>query len=520
MHSGLALLPEPNVPPLPFYDNCKAAPLFCTRGERFGGNKPVAVDVRLVVGATYFLLIDGYAGDECDFSVSVAPREAVFEPPLGNVGAITGPTQLCPGSTGTFSVDPVPGASAYIWSGPPGARIDTMLLPAIVPGGQSVNITMGTAGGNICVQAANACKRNAPCAASLAVALLPPSARPNLVLDTLQSLHCDGTPATLELSVRTTGLYTYQWTIADSLARIVSGANTARPKVDREGHYAVLVTDRGNNCTSADTVRVGPPDSLRSASFALKNVTCFNAKDGTFAITAVKGGKKPYEYSVNQNAFQRDSLFNNLAGGIYPIRIRSITGCTFDTTLTIREPDELRLELGTDTTIALGRSIALWQHSQTNRTGGLRQVMVTPDSLARIACDTCLRMPLNTFRYTINLVDTNGCKVSDSRTIIVAKKREVFIPNAFSPNATERGNDRFTVFCGPDVTRIRLLRVFDQRGALVFEAENLAPNDINTGWDGSMNGRPVSPQVYVYYTEIEFKDGESSSFMGDVTVVR
>jgi gliding motility-associated-like protein len=129
-------------------------------------------------------------------------------------------------------------------------------------------------------------------------------------------------------------------------------------------------------------------------------------------------------------------------------------------------------------------------------------------------------MPLNTFRYTINLVDTNGCRVSDSRTIVVAKKREVFIPNAFSPNASDAGNDRFTVFCGPDVTRIRLLRVFDRRGVLIFEAENIAPNDLATGWDGSLNGRQAPPQVYVYYTEIEFKDGEKASFTGDVTVVR
>ncbi len=185
------------------YEDCTKAPLGCNKGKEDGGLIPVSIKVALQPGHNYFLLIDGYAGDQCDFTVDVTPKEAVYEPPLGVVQAIQGKTEGCPGATFTYAVPPVFGAGAYIWDGPPGTLVDSMPVPATVvgTGGNSVQITLGDQSGNICVQAANSCEANPPCASSLFVKILDDSFRPQLITDSVGHLTCTGSPARIPVEI-------------------------------------------------------------------------------------------------------------------------------------------------------------------------------------------------------------------------------------------------------------------------------------------------------------------------------
>ena len=112
------------------YSDCKAEPLACNKGREFGGADPVSVTLNnLHVGSNYFLLVDGYAGDYCTFSIGVTPDSAVYEPPLGTVGNIEGPLEACAGAVLRYSVSPVAGAGAYIWDGPPGTLVNGEEVP-------------------------------------------------------------------------------------------------------------------------------------------------------------------------------------------------------------------------------------------------------------------------------------------------------------------------------------------------------------------------------------------------------
>ena len=55
---------------------------------------------------------------------------------------------------------------------------------------------------------------------------------------------------------------------------------------------------------------------------------------------------------------------------------------------------------------------------------------------------------------------------------------------------------------------------------MVFEADNFQPNIPDLGWDGILNGKKLSPAVFVYFTEIEFIDGVTQTFKGDVTLIQ
>ena len=127
--------------------------------------------------------------------------------------------------------------------------------------------------------------------------------------------------------------------------------------------------------------------------------------------------------------------------------------------------------------------------------------------------------PLVTTVYGLEEIDENGCMGFDTTIVVVNEVRDVYIPNAFTPNY-DGINDRFTVFGGKSVSLVRDFKIFNRWGGLVFEAQNFEPNNLNFGWDGTLNGRRLNNDVFVYYAEVEFIDLEVISYSGDVTLIK
>ena len=502
------------------YEDCSQPPLACDKGKENGGNEPVSIAIPLTPGRNYFLLIDGYAGDQCDFSVSVTPKEAVYEPPLGMVQAIQGKTEGCPGATFAYAVPPVYGAGAYIWDGPPGTLVDSMPVPATIvgSGGNSVQVTLGTQSGNLCVQAANSCEQNPPCASSLYITILDDSHRPTLTADTLGHLSCTESPAKLLVEVAPPADYSIQWS-TDSTGNIVSGANSLQVRVNQIGYYTLVATNNVTGCASSATIHVTEPDIPSDAELDLTHITCFGKKDGVLNIGAVTGGTAPYMYSVDGAAFMVSPEFRHLSPGEHHLVVEGIDGCKLDTMFTLLEPAELVLDLAPDTTIHLGDAVGLWTEGSVSDPSRHKQSVVTPPLLIDMLCDTCMYQPVNSFRYEVTILDSNGCRASDERTITVSKDRRVYIPNVFAPD-TPNDNAVFRIYCGTDVVRIKTFRIYSRWGRAVLEQNDLAPNDPLLGWDGRVDGDKAPPAVFIYFAEIEFRDGNSEQFRGDVTLLR
>jgi len=135
-------------------------------------------------------------------------------------------------------------------------------------------------------------------------------------------------------------------------------------------------------------------------------------------------------------------------------------------------------------------------------------------------CDTCLRPmanPVNNASYFLTVTSIDDCSTSDSINIFVNKIRDIFVPNAFSPNG-DGNNDYFFVNANKSVSLVKNMRVFNRWGAVVFEGKDLPPNDFNYGWNGFFKGKLVSSGVYVWMAEIEYLDGEVVQVSGDLTV--
>lgn len=88
------------------------------------------------------------------------------------------------------------------------------------------------------------------------------------------------------------------------------------------------------------------------------------------------------------------------------------------------------------------------------------------------------------------------------------------VPNAFSPNGD--GNNDILYVRGTALSQVEIFRIFNRWGELIFESK-----DIRNGWDGTQNGDPLNPGVYVYYVEAPCAvDGTKLFKKGNVTLIR
>jgi hypothetical protein len=145
---------------LAIYHDCASAPIACYGGCAGCGETPAVITTSdLVVGQQYFLMVDGYAGDQCDFTVNIIPNTGFIAPSIGPTGPISGPSYAPLGTTATYSVAPVAGAGTYIWDAPAGYLINGNPPPVAINdvSGNQVTVTMGVNSGSICVLPSNSC---------------------------------------------------------------------------------------------------------------------------------------------------------------------------------------------------------------------------------------------------------------------------------------------------------------------------------------------------------------------------
>jgi gliding motility-associated-like protein len=99
---------------------------------------------------------------------------------------------------------------------------------------------------------------------------------------------------------------------------------------------------------------------------------------------------------------------------------------------------------------------------------------------------------------------------------------DVLIPNGFTPNG-DGVNDVFYIQGDVNSVKkngIKVLRIYNRWGDVIFFAENFAPNDPNLGWDGTFKGEKMNSGVYSWFAEVEYIDGFKEIIRGDVTLLR
>ncbi|MEO1259171.1 MAG: M43 family zinc metalloprotease [Bacteroidota bacterium] len=277
------------------------------------------------------------------------------------------------------------------------------------------------------------------------------------------------------------------------------------------GEYSVTVTD-ANNCSALATAEVG---ALTEISMAINSgdVTCPDDSDGAAVIFV---NIDDPSFSLDGINFQAVNVFENLSAGDYTVTVADLnTGCTAQETFTISGPPQVDINLPPDVTIELGDEINIASSS----TQIISNYSWVPD--LALNCNDCpevVAQPETTVLYTLNVIDANGCPGADSILITVEFNPRIFIPNAFSPNG-DGINDFFFPY-SDGVADIKLMRIFNRWGGLVYEAAGFQPNDPVSGWDGTFKGKLLDPAVFAYFVQVIYADGTEDMLEGDVTLIR
>ncbi len=123
--------------------------------------------------------------------------------------------------------------------------------------------------------------------------------------------------------------------------------------------------------------------------------------------------------------------------------------------------------------------------------------------------------PEETTIYTVTA--TLGiCTAQDTVTLFVRFcDPAVYLPNAFTPNG-DGVNDIFRMRSNSlDQLQSALLVVYNRWGQEVFRT-----TDPNIGWDGTLNGRQLPPDVYGWIIRTTCPDGQRYEAQGNVTLLR
>jgi gliding motility-associated-like protein len=117
--------------------------------------------------------------------------------------------------------------------------------------------------------------------------------------------------------------------------------------------------------------------------------------------------------------------------------------------------------------------------------------------------------------YIVNVADFKGCTIADTVYIEPGNCcKEVFIPNAFSPNG-DGMNDQFGVVTS---TGLELLQfsVYNRLGQQVWKT-----NKVRERWDGKFNSGACDIGTFYYIFSYKcLSDGNIYTLKGDINLIR
>ncbi|MEO8137872.1 MAG: hypothetical protein ABI831_28335, partial [Betaproteobacteria bacterium] len=282
-----------------------------------------------VVGQIYWFVLDGCAGDVCDYSIDVIEGSTVGAPPAPP-GDITGPSPICAGASGTYAVPPVSGATIYTWTlTPPSA--------GTMSGGnnQDVNVAWannfsGTA--QLCLAVANACYPQ-PDTVCQTITVVP---KPTATLSG-GGVICGGSGATIDLTVTFTGVGPWEFTPTLNgvpQTPIQTSNNPFVFQVNQPGTWGIINVHPVNlNCVGTTSGTAVVTQTMLTHSATTVAATC-GQSNGSIDLTA-GGGTAPYAYNWSNGIITQDQ--SNVPGGTYTVTITDNNNCTATHTVTVAD---------------------------------------------------------------------------------------------------------------------------------------------------------------------------------------
>jgi len=278
------------------------------------------------------------------------------------------------------------------------------------------------------------------------------------------------------------------------------------------GNYAIVVDQNG--CEASAQVEITETPGLIVQAIT-ENDGCAPGCSGSINVV-VQGGTLPYTYAWSGGAGVNSSQSNPLCAGTYTVNVTDVNGCAGNVSSTISSspgvfaeftftPDLVLLPNGlvNFTSTSSGADTYAWSF------GALGS-----SDLENPFFDFSTAAP-GTYEVCLTASNAEGCSDVQCEFITIKENFNLFVPNAFSPNANNM-NDAFfpvpsKILSGAEFD----FTIYSRWGELIFSSA-----DSNVGWDGTNRGKPVPPDVYVWRLKLNVESLPEQQLIGHVMLIR
>lgn len=305
------------------------------------------------------------------------------------------------------------------------------------------------------------------------------------------------------------GPYSYLW--------LTSPSQTTATAINLlAGNYSAVVID-GNGCKDTAVVTIGenPANSSISNSMACLNETTF------FTGTTDYPGAVTWQWNfgdpLNPNATStlQNPSYNYPVPGSYTATIYINGGCATDTiTKQVTAGVKPDASFLTDSQPLLAEADITFIYTGTP----VLQYEWNFGNNVFFYAESPIHVYSHSDSVSVELIVTDqyGCLDTVVNKYFVEDAPQIFIPGSFSPNSDDR-NDVFKVY-----SRGLLdcnVQIFNRWGQKVFHSDD--KNIIlNTGWNGSYQGKKVPQGVYAYVITGTLLNKKPFNLNGKVTIIR
>ena len=318
-----------------------------------------------------------------------------------------------------------------------------------------------------------------------------------------------GTKYDFEFSGNAVAGATYEWNFGDgAFPRTSTLLNPSNVAYGSVGTKIITVTIRKGNCqnSKARTITVAAGQiGFAATPTKVIDVICQGGQSGSILLSVIGGtGVKTFRWS--NGATTQDLV--NVAAGRYSVTATDGAGCIFSADTTIKQPlkplsfsDSLRNETCTGladgainfkTTGGTAPYTYLWSNGATTQ------------SINALAAG----------RYSVNVLDSNKCKLDTAFTLVVSCKRQAAngLYDVITPNGDGK-NDTWTVN-NIDKYPNNEMFIYNRWGQLVYSAKKYA----NT-WGGTTSDGKELPSAAYFYV-IKLNNDAQEVWKGSITIVR
>jgi gliding motility-associated-like protein len=299
---------------------------------------------------------------------------------------------------------------------------------------------------------------------------------------------------------------TYLWSPNTNIDNINIPNPTVSPVLDTK--YYLNITDQyGCNAYDSVLVQINPKGVF---DIGIDTSVCPDENVILGGSPTASGSILPYAYEWSPSeTLNGYNTANPVAYPIETIRYQLVIftrTCPVDTLYTNVVVNPLPdITIMNDTVAGFQEDIQLWAE------GGVSYEWTPSENLDNENIQEPTANLDQTTQFKVQVINEFGC--SDTSSVNILIKNEVFIPELFTPN-NDGINDFFKIY-GLGIMELKLL-IFNDLGVTVFESNDL-DEITNNGWNGAFNGNQVKDGKYFWKISGQFYSGEKVLFNGSNT---